>query len=260
MVASAPGPCVFIGKPCDVAGASKARARRPALDRNLGLTIALFCAGTPSLGGTLEMMHRMGVEDVARVTAVRYRGRGWPGMAEVEEAVDGQLVRRSMTYDESWGEVLQKHRQWRCGICPDHTGEFADVAVGDPWYRDIPDGELGRSLVLVRSERGRRLVRAAVSAGALHLDRADPTIVVASQRNLLVARGSVWGRVATTRLLGLPTPRFENIPMFRTWWSELTWKQKGQSFAGTIKRVRRRGLFRRQAYEPFAPPPPVSSR
>ena len=37
-------------------------------------------------------------------------------------------------------------------MCADHTGEFADIAVGDPWYRPHLDDEPGRSLVLARSE------------------------------------------------------------------------------------------------------------
>ncbi len=36
-IETADNPCVFIGKPCDVAAVAKMRKHRPALDRNLGL-------------------------------------------------------------------------------------------------------------------------------------------------------------------------------------------------------------------------------
>ena len=36
-VEAAPAPCVFIGKPCDVAATWKARRKRPALDEKLGI-------------------------------------------------------------------------------------------------------------------------------------------------------------------------------------------------------------------------------
>lgn len=52
---------------------------------------------------------------------------------------------RQMTYADSWA-YLQRYRQWQRYICPDHTGEFADVAVGDPWYREVQAGEAGTSL------------------------------------------------------------------------------------------------------------------
>ncbi len=47
-------PCVFIGKPCDTAAVAMLREKRPTLDRNLGLVLTFFCAGTPSTKGTLK--------------------------------------------------------------------------------------------------------------------------------------------------------------------------------------------------------------
>ena len=246
LVESAPGPCVMIGKPCDIAASSKARAGNAALDDNLGLTIAIFCAGTPSTRGTLEMLARMGVEDPVQVEQVRYRGNGWPGEAEaVVRNDEGESESLRLTYQESWGEVLQRHRQWRCYICPDHTGEFADIAVGDPWYRDIPPGEPGRSLILVRTERGRRILRAALERGLLTVSPADPGILPASQPNLLQARGAAWGRLVTSGLAGAATPRYRGFALWRAWLQHLTARKKVQSVFGTAKRVIRRRLYRR---------------
>ena len=78
-IENAPGPCVFIGKPCDVAAAQKARRLSDALDRNLGLTVAIFCAGTPNLVGTMRLLERLGVHNWRDVATLRYRGEGWPG-------------------------------------------------------------------------------------------------------------------------------------------------------------------------------------
>ena len=245
-VAAAPEPSVFIGKPCDVAAAANARVARPDLDRQLALTIAIFCAGTPSTEGTLEMMRTMGVDpDGDDVRSVRYRGNGWPGLAEVVVGSEsGGTDARTLTYAESWGDILQRHRPWRCHICADHTGEFADVAVGDPWYREIEPDDPGRSLVLVRTERGRRAVRAAMEAGVLELAPRSPDTLVRSQPNLLRTRGAVWARLATMRVLGLPTPRYRNMAMFPLWRRELSVKQKAQSLGGTVKRIWRRRLHR----------------
>jgi coenzyme F420 hydrogenase subunit beta len=246
LVTGAPGPCVFIGKPCDVAATAKLRRLRPRLDERLGLTIAIFCAGTPSTRGTLEMLEAMGISDPGSVQDVRYRGNGWPGQAEARVRDGGRLRSHTLTYDESWGRILQRHRQWRCYVCPDHTGEFADIAVGDPWYREIPEGEPGRSLVVVRTERGKRVLREAMRAGALTLERVDHSLLPASQPNLLRTRGGTWGRIVTTRLLGVATPRYRNLPMFPIWWRELTAKQRAQSLYGTAKRVFTKKLYRRR--------------
>ncbi len=241
-IEAAPAPCVFIGKPCDVAAARAAARKRPALEEKLGLTIAIFCAGTPSTRATLEMMKRLGVDDPKDLASVRYRGNGWPGNARAESKAGNT---GEETYAASWGE-LQKHRQWRCYVCADHTGEFADIAVGDPWYREIPPGEPGRSLILARTERGRAFLRAAVEAGALEVERRDAATVVASQPNLLTTRGAIWGRILTTRALGAAAPRYRNMPMFGTWWRALTWREKLGSLAGTAKRTFRKRLRERR--------------
>jgi len=239
LVEAAETPCVFIGKPCDVAAVSMARRERPALDRKVGLTVAVFCAGTPSTRGTLEMLKVMGVDDPSTISHVAYRGQGWPGNARTRVA--GESTERTLTYEQSWGDILQKHRQWRCYLCADHTGEFADVAVGDPWYRPTA-GDPGRSLVLARTERGLKMIEAAIAAGALVLEQVGPELLPASQPNLLRARGAVWGRVVTLRAAGLMTPRTRHLPMAKMWRSNLSTKEKLQSTVGTVRRIKRKNL------------------
>jgi len=66
------GPCVFIGRPCDVAAVSALRRHRPQLDKKLGLVLTFFCAGTPSTLGTLELLKRLGAS-IPAVQSIRYR-------------------------------------------------------------------------------------------------------------------------------------------------------------------------------------------
>lgn len=260
-VEAASSSSVLIGKPCDIGGAVLARAHRPELDKKLGLTIAIFCAGTPTTEGTLEMIRAAGVEDTESVTNVRYRGNGWPGYAEVSAAATTGERRTSFTYEESWGGILQKHRQWRCHVCADHTGEVADIAVGDPWYRPT-HGDPGRSLVLVRTERGREALRKARNGGALTLVPVAARSLPDSQMNLLRTRGSVWGRLLVLRAALLPVPRFKGMPMFRFWWRTLTTREKAQSTIGTVRRIKGKHLRQRAVVLPVGnrdsgPPPGV---
>lgn len=257
-IEEATGPCVFIGKPCDAAGATRTAALRPKLRERLGVTIALFCAGTPSTNGTLEMLRLMGIEDPSTVKAIRYRGHGWPGRATATVMRDGALQEVSLSYEESWGAILQRHRPWRCHVCADHTGEFADIAVGDPWYREIPPGETGRSLVLARTEHGRRVIEEAIAAGYLELKPAEPWVLPASQPNILAGRGAVFARIWVSWLLGAAAPSYRSLPQFRFWLSALSLKQKAQSIYGTVRRVFTRKLRRRieyAAWEPNVPRP-----
>lgn len=272
-VESAPGPCLMVGKPCDVAGARSAAALRPALAERLSLTIAVFCAGAPSTAGTLEMLERMGFGGTDFVDTVRYRGKGWPGHAEVVgRASDGAPRESRLTYADSWGVILQKHRPWRCHVCADHTGEFADIAVGDPWYRDIPEGEPGRSLLLARTERGRRFLERAIEAGAVVAQPASSSILPASQPNLLRTRGALWGRSLACRLVGVPAPSLRRLATFSAWRDHLTLREKMQSILGTWKRVVKKRLYARRPVsvtalpsekrsdQPMGDPPPGSSK
>lgn len=250
LVRDAPAPSVFIGKPCDVAATAKARRDDPELDARLGLTIAIFCAGTPTTQGTLEMLRAMGIEDPDTIRSVRYRGHGWPGHARAEIEIDGRVEARELTYDESWGAVLQKHRQWRCYVCADHTGEFADIAVGDPWYREIGPDEPGQSLIVARTERGRRSIAAAIASGALCASRVDADRIPASQPGLLKVRGAVWGRSTASRLLGVPAPRYVGLPTFSVWFRNLSFGDKLRSTVGLARRIGRKGLRRRHPVIP----------
>ncbi len=256
LVEAAPGPCVVIGKPCDIAGVQQAARLRPELAERIDLTIAVFCAGTPSTAGTLEMLATMGVEDLDDLRSLEYRGNGWPGDARAEHAPGGHTRAASLTYAESWGEILQKHRPWRCKICPDHTGEFADVAVGDPWWRPTGD-DPGRSLVLGRTDRGRGAVRAAMASGALALDPAPVDRLPRSQPNLVRTRGAVWGRVLAMRVLGLPTPTYRRVPTFGAWWRDLDARAKARSVVGTARRIHRDGLRHPRPVVPLSDQPVV---
>jgi coenzyme F420 hydrogenase subunit beta len=256
-IENAPAPCVFIGKPCDVLGAQRARRFRPKLDRNLGLVIGFFCAGTPTTAGTMAMLAKMGVEDPKRLRSLRYRGDGWPGKATaVVEKDDGALETRQLTYHQSWGEVLADHKQWRCNLCPDRTGESADISVGDPWWNGVPDDAPGRSLILVRTERGRRLLRDAVAAGYIAAEPAESWKLRASQKGFPKVRGAIWGRLVALRLMLVASPTHRGFSLFTHWRRELTIREKAKSLLGTARRVVLRNLWRRRPIEPLEAPRP----
>lgn len=238
-------PLVFIGKPCDVAGLEQLCRKRDDIREKIGLTIAVYCAGTPSSAGTQKLLAHMGVRDPNNVISIRYRGHGWPGEAVVEERLpDGRLAEYRMSYAESWG-LLTKFRQWRCQICPDHTGEFADISVGDPWYRETSPAEPGLSLIMARTARGAEFVRKAIAAGYLTASVADPQIVPASQEHLLRVRSELWGRLLALRVCFIPVPIYRNFRLFRNWLHGTNWKRKVRSIASTMARIRRRSLHRR---------------
>lgn len=182
-VEKAPQQCVFIGKPCDVTGVRKAQRLKQKLSDNIDLAISIFCAGTPSTQGTLDLLKQLHPK-TDEVELLRYRGQGWPGKFSIKIKGEAQ-TREVMTYEDSWG-FMQKYRPYRCHLCPDGTGEFSDIACGDPWYREISSDEQGYSLALVRTPKGREILRGAIDAGYVVLKQVDPGILRKSQINLFL--------------------------------------------------------------------------
>jgi coenzyme F420 hydrogenase subunit beta len=234
------GPCVFIGKPCDTAAVSRMRQLRPALDANLGLVLTFFCAGTPSARGTLDLLDELDVS-TAELHDLRYRGEGWPG--RFKAAYDGGKE-KSLSYSEAWG-ALTRYRPARCHLCPDGLGRVADIACGDAWDKFEENGDNGRSLIIVRTERGRAMLHRAMAAGYVEARRTNASQVFAAQSNLLARRHELFGRLLAMKLLGVPTPRLIGFSLFRSW-LRLPLRMKARTIAGTITRLIQRGRWRRQ--------------
>ncbi len=238
-------PCVFIGKPCDVVGLRKFQQIDPAVSEKLCLAISIFCAGTPSSEGTKFLLDSFGVS-AEQVVELRYRGNGWPGKTVVKlKAPDNR--RLQMSYEQSWGEILSKYVQLRCRLCPDSTGEFADISVGDPWYRKPNSTDPGQSLVLVRTEKGKDSLAGAMEAGYVTLYRVDPSVLAWSQKSLLKKRQNLWGRLLAMRMMMLPRPRYSGFSLFSNWRS-LTVSEKMRSFLGTLRRIVKRNWIRRSKF------------
>src|SRR5262245_55296178 len=224
------GPYVFIGKPCDAAAVSELCRLDPQLNKRIGLILTFFCAGTPSTQGTLDLLDGLNV-DQSRVKEVHYRGEGWPG--DFRAIGDDRAERKALSYQESWGR-LTSYRPLRCNLCPDGLGRVADIACGDAWQRHENDGNPGRSLVLVRTERGRELLSEARRLGYTALSTAGADDVLRAQTNLLDRRRALFGRLAAFRLLGVPTPSFKGFSLFRSW-RVIGLKEQARTVFGTLR-------------------------
>ena len=234
-------PCVFIGKPCDTAAVAKLRRRNPQLDEKLGLVLTFFCAGTPFTASTLEMLDRLDVK-TEQVNDLNYRGEGWPGGFKVR--YDDRKQEQFVPYQQAWSQLAKK-RSFRCNLCPDGLGRLADLSCGDAWDKYQGNGDPGRSIVVVRSERGRRILHGAMEAGYVTLKPIGAQQVRAAQVNLLDRRKNLFGRLLGMKLLGIPTPKFTGFDLWQDW-SRLPLAVKAQSILGTMRRLIRKGMWRRQ--------------
>jgi coenzyme F420 hydrogenase subunit beta len=225
--------CVFVGKPCDVVGLRKSEAVDAKLNSKVSLLISIFCATTPTSKGTQILLEELDVEP-EQVEELRYRGCGWPGRTTVKiRGSSGEI--RQMDYEQSWGGILSRYGQLRCRLCPDSTGEFADISCGDPWYREIEPDEPGWSLVLIRTERGREILQKAIRSGYVSLHKLHPDTLPRAQKALLQKRCHLFGRLLSMKITGVPSPKFTGFSLLANWRS-LPIGAKACSILGTLKR------------------------
>ncbi len=202
----------FVGKPCDAA-ALRAMARTdPRIDAKIPWILSFFCAGVPSLRGSDRVIEALG-STPADTAAFRYRGNGWPGRATAT-AHDG--TERSMTYHDSWGNILSRHLQHRCKVCADGTGNFADLVCADAWECDEDGYPLfeeadGISLFVARTAKGAALLAEAEAADSVKLREFDVSTLASMQPGQTKRRRALFARMLALRLTLKPVPSYRGL-------------------------------------------------
>jgi coenzyme F420 hydrogenase subunit beta len=212
-----PGKFALVGKPCDIA-AARALARSDArIEKKIPFMISFFCAGVPSIHGAHAILEKLGVNE-AEVSRFRYRGEGWPGRAT---AILKDRTKKSLSYMESWGDILSKRVQFRCKICPDGTGGFADVVCADAWYGDekgypLFEEQEGRSLIIARTASGENLIRSALLAGSIRAEPLNIEEVQQMQPSQANRKRLVLSRLLALFVFGRQVPVFRGFNLVRT--------------------------------------------
>ena len=206
----------FIGKPCDVAALRRYALHDSRVDKLILYMLSFMCAGVPSIKGTYELLDKLGAER-SQLKSFRYRGNGWPGMVR---AVTSNGEAFELDYNSSWGNVLNKHLQFRCKICPDGTGEFADIVCADAWYGkdgypDFSERD-GRSLVITRTLRGEMLIQETSTIDLIRAEIFPVSDIALMQPYQAQRKKIVLGRVLATWLARGQAPIYRNLGLLRS--------------------------------------------
>lgn len=236
-IAASKKSCVFIGKPCDVSALKNIQTIDKKLKEKTGLTIGIFCAGTPATQGTFDFLEKNSV-DPKLIKELHYRGNGWPGSFKAR-LINNETF--EVSYPESWS-FLQKYRPFRCYLCADGTSETADISCGDAWYLRGKE-QKGVSLIIVRNENGKRILHSAIKKGYITARPIAHEHVIKSQEQLFGRQKEILGRLITLKLFSIPVPRFSGWHLFRNWFS-ISYKSKFRSIGSTLKRILIRRLFK----------------
>ena len=232
-----PGRFALVAKPCDIAATRALGKHDSRVAEKILVMISFFCAGIPSTNGSRAILQKLGAKEVD-VARFRYRGDGWPGRAS---AIMNDGQEKSMGYSASWGDILSKHVQFRCKICPDGSGGFADIVCADAWHSDengYPqfEEEDGRSLIVSRTKRGEEHVSAAIAVGFLTTTKLDVDEIEKMQPSQAHRRRMVLSRLAAMAISGKSTPRFRGYSLMRNAMCGGLWLN-ARNFLGMLRRL-----------------------
>ena len=234
----------FVGKPCDVAALRALARTDKRVNETIPYMLSFFCAGVPSLNGARQILTRLEVDEKDLI-AFRYRGDGWPGTA-LARLRDGR--EEHMSYADSWGSILSYHVQFRCKICPDGVGEFADLVCADAWNCDeqgypLFEEEDGRSLIMTRSAKGEALFQEAADAGYVAHEDSSLDAVFRMQPGQVRRKQRVFSRLCAVWLFGRAAPRFDGYRLLASAAMINPW-QNIRDFLGTARRLVRPRISR----------------
>ncbi|WP_198590852.1 Coenzyme F420 hydrogenase/dehydrogenase, beta subunit C-terminal domain [Shewanella sp. 10N.286.52.C2] len=228
----------IVGKPCDIAAVRAMIAEDKSLEAKFPYLISFFCAGVPSLNGTQEILSKLKVKPEDLIS-FRYRGDGWPGLTK---AITKNGLEKTMTYNESWGSILNRHLQSRCKICADGIGEAADIVCADAWHENDKDGypsfeeANGRSLFVTRTKKGEELLDMAVMSGNMTVSKYQIANLQNIQPYQEKRKKLSFFRHLALRIMGRPVTTFKGYNLFHLGVRNLSIMAL-RDFIGTIKRV-----------------------
>jgi len=203
-------PFALIAKPCDIAAVRNLARIDPRVDRYLRYALTFVCGGASDLTKSEEVVSGLGIRP-DELSLFRYRGNGCPGPTRLETK-DGRSF--ELTYQEMWEDEATWRIQPRCKICADAIGESADLAASDVWPGGGPTGEdAGFNGIIVRTQRGLELYRAAVAAGAIVIEPREVSFrdFDEFQPHQVRKKRAVWARLAGMRAAGQPVPETQGL-------------------------------------------------
>ena len=197
------------GLPCHIHGIRKAQMVHNVIGKIDMTLIGIFCGATVGKEGTECLIRRHGYH-LSKLASINYRGNGWPGEMVVDFSDNSKL---RLSYADYYDRQFTGFTPWRCFLCSDGMAELADLSIGDAWLKEVSsNNDQGVSMVIARSERGQKVFKEAISAGAIEYQRARDDDAVRSQYKMLVRKKcGIASNMLLAKMIGRGAPQYDNI-------------------------------------------------
>ncbi|MCS5591311.1 MAG: Coenzyme F420 hydrogenase/dehydrogenase, beta subunit C-terminal domain [Gammaproteobacteria bacterium] len=195
----------LVAKPCDISAVRLLGKNDPRIDRQIKALLTPICGGFFPPFAMENFLKSVGANE-SDVDSVSYRGEGCPGPTIIRFK-NGETITK--TYLDFWGtDSSQWYMPWRCRICPDGSGEAADIVSGDTWPNCEPtlemmEGDLGTNVIIGRTSRGAEIINAAIKANYLNIEGdAEPRDLDYWQPHLVKKKVTAHARYSGMRSVG----------------------------------------------------------
>lgn len=201
LIKAFPGRLAVVGLPCDITALRRRAERDPDVADKIALTVALVCGHNSRTGLIDNVTARIEQRAGKALSGYRFRVGHWRGQIEATFA-DGSVERYPTRRFNDY-QNLYFFCERKCLACHDHYGYDADVSVGDVWLYRLERDPIKHTGVIVRSEAGDRLVRAAREQGAIVYQPLDVRDIMDGQSRIGPAHYNVSARARAGRRFGI---------------------------------------------------------
>lgn len=159
------GILAYVGLPCQVHSIRKLQMVGHPSVRNIRYIIAPYCGLNLHFSSIKSFLRSYGEKDYRDIADLKFREGEWPGhmYVEMKSGRVYQLPKFHANY------LIPFHMMDRCRVCIDVANEFTDISVGDAWAPVYEERGKGYSIVIARSETGKKIITTMVKEGIVEV-------------------------------------------------------------------------------------------
>ena len=231
----------FVGKPCDIYALEAYDKINNELSKSIIIKLSFFCAGIPSVTAQKKLLKKLSCDE-ENCMDLRYRGNGWPGYATATRS-DG--TQNSISYNDSWGEILGRDVRKSCRFCIDGVGTFSDISCGDAWH--LKNGKVdfsesdGKNVIFARSKLGVEIMEDAKIKRYIYTEDYNINILPLTQQYQVERKATIKSMITAMKLCRKVVPCYPKS-ILNKYAKKICIKVRLKRFMGTIKRILQRKL------------------
>ncbi|MFW6019851.1 MAG: Coenzyme F420 hydrogenase/dehydrogenase, beta subunit C-terminal domain [Bacteroidales bacterium] len=158
-------PIALAGVSCQIHGLKNILDKVPGLNDKIAFTVGLICDRVMTYAAVDYLVSDLNTSNEYQLYYRDKKVSGYPGDVHVVAQNGNTFVKPA----KERMKIKDFFTPARCRICFDKINVFSDITIGDPNGIEGFDRENGESVVIVRSEKGQRIMEKAIDGNAVNI-------------------------------------------------------------------------------------------